>query len=36
MKADAYSCWQSRPVHERMDAIEEMIQDVYALRGWMR
>jgi hypothetical protein len=34
MKADEYRYWQSRPVHERMDAVEEMIQTVYALRGW--
>jgi len=33
MKADEYRCWQSRPVHERMDAVEEMIQIAYALKG---
>ena len=27
MKADEYRYWQSRPVWERMDAVEEMIQD---------
>jgi len=25
MKADEYRYWQSRPVHERMDAVAEMI-----------
>ena len=34
MKADEYRYWQSRPVHERMDAVEEMVQDAYALKGW--
>jgi hypothetical protein len=34
MKADEYRYWQSRPAHERMDAVEEMIQDAYALKGW--
>jgi hypothetical protein len=34
MKADEYRYWQSRPVHERMDAVEEMIQTAYALKGW--
>ena len=34
MKADEYRYWQSRPVHERMDAVEEMIRDAYALKGW--
>jgi hypothetical protein len=34
MKADEYRYWQSRPVHERLDAIEEMIQTAYALKGW--
>ena len=34
MKADEYRYWQSRPVHERMDAVEEMIQIAYALKGW--
>jgi hypothetical protein len=34
MKADEYRYWQSRPVHERMDAVEEMIQAAYALKGW--
>jgi hypothetical protein len=34
MKADEYRYWQSRPVHERMDAVEEMIRTAYALKGW--
>jgi hypothetical protein len=34
MKADEYRYLQSRPVHERMDAVEEMIQTAYALKGW--
>ena len=34
MKADEYRYWQSRPVHERLDAVEEMVQTAYALKGW--
>ena len=34
MKADEYRYWQSRPVHERMDAVEEMIRTAYELKGW--
>ena len=34
MKADEYRYWQSRPAHERLDAVEEMIQTAYALKGW--
>jgi hypothetical protein len=34
MKADEYRYWQSRPVHERMDAVEELIQTAYAIKGW--
>ena len=34
MKADEYRYWQSRPVWERMDAVEEMIQTAYTLKGW--
>jgi hypothetical protein len=30
MKADEYRHRQSRPVHERMDAIKKMIQIVFA------
>jgi hypothetical protein len=34
IKADEYRYWQSRPVHERLDAVEEMIEMAYALKGW--
>ena len=34
MKADEYRYWQSRPVHERMDAVDEMIETAYAIKGW--
>ena len=34
MKADEYRYWQSRPAHERLDAVEEMIRTAYALKGW--
>ena len=34
MKADEYRYWQSRPAHERLDAVEEMIEIAYALKGW--
>jgi hypothetical protein len=34
MKADEYRYWQGRPVHERLDAVEEMIKAAYALKGW--
>ena len=34
MKVDEYRCSQSRPAHERMGAVEEMIQTAYALKGW--
>jgi hypothetical protein len=36
MKADEYRYWQSRPVHERLDAVEEMIETAYALKGWKK
>jgi len=34
MKADEYRYWQSRPGHERLDAIEEIVETAYALKGW--
>ena len=34
MKADEYRYWQSHPAHERLDAVEEMIETAYALKGW--
>ncbi len=33
MKADEYRYWQNRPVHERMDAVEEIILATYAMKG---
>ncbi len=34
MKADEYRYWQSRPAHERLDAVDAMIETAYALKGW--
>lgn len=34
MKADEYRYWQSRPVYERIDAVEEMVAIACALKGW--
>jgi hypothetical protein len=33
MKADEYRYWQSRPVHERMDAVSELTTAAYSLKG---
>ena len=33
MKADEYRYWQGRPVHERMDAVEEITLAIYAMKG---
>jgi hypothetical protein len=33
MKADEYRYWQSRPAHERLDAVEEINQTASALKG---
>jgi len=33
MKADEYRFWQSRPAHERMDAVEEINVIAYAIKG---
>jgi hypothetical protein len=33
MKADEYRYWQSRPVWERMDAVEELNAAAYAVKG---
>jgi hypothetical protein len=33
IKADEYRYWQSRPAHERLDAVAEMIEAAYALKG---
>jgi len=32
MKADEYRYWQSRPAHERMDAVAEMTVATYLLK----
>ena len=32
MKADEYRYWQSRPVHERMDAVSEITLSLYAMK----
>ena len=34
IKADEHRYWQSRPVHERLDAVEELNRTAYALKGW--
>jgi hypothetical protein len=33
MKADEYRYWQSRPACERLDAVEEMVEAAYAIKG---
>ncbi len=33
MKAEEYRYWQSRPVHERMDAVSELTLAMYAMKG---
>lgn len=33
MKAEEYRYWQSRPVHERMDAVSELTTLAYSLKG---
>jgi hypothetical protein len=33
MKADEYRYWQSRPVHERVQAVSELTQELYAMKG---
>jgi hypothetical protein len=32
MKADEYRYWQSRPVHERVNAVSELTQEHYAIK----
>lgn len=34
IKADEYRYWQGRPAHERLDAVQEMIETAYAIKGW--
>jgi len=33
IKADEYRYWQSRPAQERIDAVSELTQAMYALKG---
>jgi hypothetical protein len=33
MKSDEYRYWQSRPMHERMEAVAELTLAAYALKG---
>ena len=33
IKAQEYRYWQSRPVHERTDAVSELTQALYAMKG---
>ena len=33
MKADEYRYWQSRPVHERVNAVSELTQEHYVIKG---
>jgi hypothetical protein len=33
MKADEYRYWHSRPVYERVNAVSELTQEHYAMRG---
>jgi len=33
MKADEYRYWQSRRVHERMDAVSKMTLEAYVMKG---
>jgi hypothetical protein len=33
MKADEYRYWQSRPAHERLDAVEEINRMAFAIKG---
>jgi len=34
MKADEYRYWQSRPIHERVNAVWELTKDGYQLKGF--
>jgi hypothetical protein len=36
MKADEYRYWQSRPVHERVNAVSELTQEHYAMKGMVQ
>jgi hypothetical protein len=32
-KADEYRYWQSRPMHERMEAVSKLSSAMYAIKG---
>jgi hypothetical protein len=36
IKAEEYRYWQSRPVYERTDAVFELTQTLYAMKGAVR
>jgi hypothetical protein len=36
IKSEEYQYWQSRPVHERTDAVSELTQAMYAMKGEAR
>jgi hypothetical protein len=33
VKGDEYRYWQSRPLHERMAAVSEITQELYAMKS---
>jgi hypothetical protein len=33
MKADEYRYWQSRPAEERLQAVSQLTQELYAMKG---
>jgi len=33
IKAEEYRYWQSRPTHERVAAVSELTQELYAMKG---
>lgn len=33
IKAEEYRYWQSRPIHERVAAVSELTQELYAMKG---
>ena len=33
IKVQEYRYWQSRPIHERTDAVSELTQAMYAMKG---
>jgi hypothetical protein len=33
IKAEEYRYWQSRPIHERVAAVSEITQELYAMKG---